>query len=65
MTWMATALDWSSKGLTVLVVLLAALYVAWQCLEALGRMTAIGTEFRHFIRNRSAFDRWLKETGER
>jgi len=55
-------IDLTSKGLTFLVLLLAALWVAWQIFEGLAKATDIGRDLRHFIINRRAFDRWLKET---
>jgi hypothetical protein len=56
---LTVAIDWMSKGLTLLVLLLAVLVAAWQCFEGLAKLTTIGAEFRHFIVNRKNFDRWL------
>lgn len=58
------AIDWASKGLTVLLLILASLWVAWQCIEGLAKLTRTGAEFRHFIVNRRNFDRWLRQTKE-
>jgi hypothetical protein len=55
------AIDITSKVLTLLVLLLAGVFVAWQCFEGLARLTTMGAEFRHFIINRRAFERWNRE----
>lgn len=64
MSTIIVAIDWASKGLTLLVLLLAALWVAWQLFEGLAKVTSIGAEFRHFICNRRAFERWNREIDE-
>lgn len=61
---LATAIDWASKGTTLLVVLLAALFVTWQCLEGLIKVTTIGRGFFHYCINRRSFERWLAEMKE-
>lgn len=58
---MSAAVDWASKALLLLVVVLACLFVAWQCIEGVMRITEIGREILYFIRNRSAFERWKRE----
>lgn len=58
---MIELIDWTSKGLTFLLLLLAALFVVWKCFEGLAKITTIGAEFRHFIVNRTRFDVWLAE----
>jgi hypothetical protein len=62
---MIASIDWASKGLTLLVLLLAALFVTWQCIEGIAKITTIGRHFNHFIVNRRMFDRWLKELREK
>jgi hypothetical protein len=61
---LVTAIDWAGKGLTLLVVLLAALFVTWQCLEGLMKVTTIGRGFFHYCINRRSFERWLEEMRE-
>lgn len=58
---MTELIDWTSKGLTFLVLACAALFVLWQCLEGLLKITTIGRGFFHYCRNRHNFERWLKE----
>jgi hypothetical protein len=53
-------IDWASKGLTLLVLLLAALFVLWQCLEGLIKVTTIGRGFFNYCINRHNFERWLR-----
>lgn len=60
MATIALLLDWSSRVLVLLVVLLAVLFVAWQCLEGIFKLTDYGREWCHFIFNRRTFERWLK-----
>lgn len=58
---MSELIDWTSKGLTFLVLLLAVLFVAWHCLDGLIKITTIGRGFFNYCRNRHAFDRWFAE----
>lgn len=64
MSILIVAIDWASRVLTLLVLLLACLWVAWQLFEGLAKGTAIGGELRHFIINRRAFERWQREIDE-
>lgn len=65
MSNLTVAIDWAGKGLTLLVLLLAVLFVAWQCLEGVFKITTIGRHFLHYAVNRRAFERWLAEMRER
>jgi len=64
MSLLTTAIDWMSKGLAVLTLLLCALWVAFQIFEGLVKATEFGAAFRHFIINRRAFERWQRELND-
>lgn len=64
MSALVIAIDWAGKALTLLVLTCAALFVLWQCLEGMMKITTIGRGFFHYCRNRHIFERWLAEMRE-